>query len=458
MNPEPESPSTDWLSLGLLALLLGVLYLPFVNGAFDNLRWVLFSALIGAFLIFRLGDLAEPTSQTLLWLLGANAGLRVLSIFWSPDPGYTLLRAISLASMCIFLVVFAARACQARHFRQGMAVLAGYGGLLLLVTGVVYFAGWKYLPWNGYAVYRGVGEGRFCGIFGNPNQIGICAAVSVPLMVGLWMENRRRVWWLGLALLSVFLVLQSESRAGVLALLAGTAGMFLVYQRRAKGLILGVVALVSLVAMFGDTSALERGFASFASRGETTELNVEEIADNRMTRWTLGWQSIQKHFILGQGYGIGGVSDGVDPRLTDYDIGYPLHNSFLQVWQENGLAGLLLFLALIGGLYHRLLFREIAVPAGELHLLAGGLGVALAGVVSAFFESWLFSVGNLGTLPFWACMTLLWVRTGMESAKEEVTPLDQPWVTTHLPTAARAILPYASASSTRENPARPAQP
>ncbi|MDP0501752.1 MAG: O-antigen ligase family protein [Verrucomicrobiota bacterium JB022] len=441
-----ESKSPDYLSLLLLGLLFVVLYLPLINGGLDDVRWVLFSALIGGFMLFRTGDLMNPAGQTLLWLLGANAGLRLFSVFWSPDQAYTLLRAISISCMCGFLVVLASRAHELRHFRASIKVVAGYGAALAVVSSIVYFAGWKALPWNGYEVYRGIHGGRFAGVFGNPNQIGICAAVTVPLMIGLWLEKKKHIWWLAFAALAFYMVLQSQSRAGILALAAASAGMLLVYQRQAKGLILGGMLLVVLFAMFADTSAIEKGFASFASRGETTEFNVEDVAENRLTRWTLGWLSIQKHFVLGQGYGIGGVSDGVDPRLTDYDQGYPLHNSFLQVWQENGVVGLLLFLALVGWLYGRILLSDFPMPKGSQHLIAGCTGVAMGGMVSAFFESWLFSVGNLGTMPFWACMALLWMRTNPAPAEEmlvarqpEIEPLQ-----VAQPVYGRQILPYPS--------------
>ncbi|KAF0096305.1 MAG: hypothetical protein E1N59_272 [Puniceicoccaceae bacterium 5H] len=436
------------LSLLLLGLLLVVLYLPLINGAYSEVRWVLFSAIIGGFMLFRIGDLMNPYTQTLLWMLGANAGLRVLSVFWSPDQTYTLLRGISLACMSVFLVVLGSQAVRSSHFRATLRVVAGYGALLALVSGIVYFAGWKALPWNGYEVYRGIHGGRFAGVFGNPNQIGICSAVTVPIMLGLWLENKKRVWWLGFIILAIFLVIQSQSRAGVLALAAASAGMLLVYQRQAKGLILGGMALVIAFFMFADTSGIERAFASFASRGESTQFNLEEVADNRLTRWNLGWLSIQKHMVFGQGYGIGGVSDGVDPRLTDYDQGYPLHNSFLQVWQENGILGLLLFIVLMGVIYWRILMTDFPMPKGTQHLLAGCMGVAMGGVVSAFFESWLFSVGNLGTMPFWACMVLLWMRTSPATAgemlQEQEPARNLELVPDHQPAFGRSILPYPS--------------
>jgi O-antigen ligase len=84
------------------------------------------------------------------------------------------------------------------------------------------------------------------------------------------------------------------------------------------------------------------------------------------------------------------------------------HNSYLQVAQELGLFGLAFFMVLVLALLYAL-FKLVILhaPVPDRVLYSGFAGVVAGGLVNAFFESWLFSVGNLGAMPFWACAFLV---------------------------------------------------
>ncbi len=424
-----DSPRGDrWLCFGLF-LLFVELYLPYLGANLENLRWLLFSLTVIVFASTRLGGLREPAVKGLFFLFMANALLRVVSVLWSPDQIYTAMRAASLLLMLVFIAILAGEVVSRNIARSVLFVIALWAVGLILLSGLVYFAGWKQLPWNGYPVYRGINADRFAGIFGNPNQLGICAAVSFPILIGFFMENKRRVYLLAVAALAVFLLYKSGSRAGMLSIVAGTLGMLLVLREESRRLILVSIIALPIAAVAIDIDKIEQGVLGFISRSDATEFDVEEIADNRLYRWELGWKSIRKHPTLGQGYGIGGISDSANPEFTEFDQGYPLHNSFLQVMQENGFVGLVLFLVMLLPLYYRALTVRMSGASRHPHLLAGCMGVLIGGVVSAFFESWLFSVGNLGCMPYWVCVGIVWALTSPDAQQDEVDEFikDEDW-------------------------------
>jgi O-antigen ligase len=103
------------------------------------------------------------------------------------------------------------------------------------------------------------------------------------------------------------------------------------------------------------------------------------------------------------GYGFASSHLLVFPFTKDEEAGRALHNSYLEIFGDLGLPGLLLLLLIL----YRVAAKSIALiqQPGEYlerNINAVLISVFVAGSANAFFESWMFSVGNLTSLMYWA--------------------------------------------------------
>lgn len=403
----PESNRLQIIKSVRLSLLLVLLALlsPFFNESLANIRWVLFSGITALYVAKWSHYLRVPELKTLFVLFLLNGLLRILSIAWSPDPFYTAQRSVSLFLMTFYVMALCSLAVRENAIRGIVQALMMWAALIIAMSGAMVVLGYQNVPFSGLEVYRGI-TNRFAGVLGNPNQLGIFLIVSLPLMAAWWLEQTRRRWFLlPLLLAGVWMLIASGSRAGVLSLIAGAGGILFVLRIQYRVAIIVSIILGSIALSVVDTKDLESSVAGFFNRGPAKSFDLEEAASNRLERWELGWKSISKRPLFGQGYGIGGVNDGSNPLISDFDRGYALHNSYLQIWQENGLLGLVLTIVLLLGAILKVLKIKVA-PSRITYLTAGLVGVVFAGITSSFFESWLLSVGNIGTLPFWLSLVL----------------------------------------------------
>lgn len=101
------------------------------------------------------------------------------------------------------------------------------------------------------------------------------------------------------------------------------------------------------------------------------------------------------------GYGFGTESAVFVDRFYLFEGGYT-ENSFVGMYLQLGVVGtLLLLVPFLFALHaaYRLLKRRVCEE--DRAVVAAAAGVVGAGFVIAFFQSYLYSVGNVGTLTFW---------------------------------------------------------
>jgi O-antigen ligase len=400
----------------LLIAAHATLFLPFLGQPWmETARWVLFVALIAILFLIRSAVVVrgiQRISAFFILFLGA-AGIRLLSTAWSPDPIYTFMRGLSLiflAFLVAYLVEMIVSSGQLRVINTGIII---WIALLILPGLVLYAAGVKTVPFSEVEMELGV-LNRYSGILGNPNQIAICGAVMGPLVLAAFLE--RRQWWLLAVYIAILAsVYLSGSRSGALAQIAAIVAVpaFANRQLWPSIIIVGLLGLSLLHPSVRD------GAKDFFARGNAE--TIEEIGANRTSRWTEGFKSIMKRPLLGQGYGIGGMPlIGAHP--TEIDRGYPLHNSFMQLLQENGILGAIPVVGILVGLGLSLLKRGKNVHPTDRWIYAGFASAVLCGLVSSLFESWLLSVGNLGTLPFWICCAVVWLLANVPAPNHRTGP------------------------------------
>lgn len=237
-------------------------------------------------------------------------------------------------------------------------------------------------------------------VFPNANTHGMLLAFTIPCGFYLFLESRdKRFYTLSLLAMGFNLFMTfSRSSWGAAAL---AMAIILLYKYR-KAKYIGMVAAILLVASLPLVLNIEisvgkfsDGLFTLSSRGLLWQAAVKAIADRPIT-----------------GFGVGNSVGALD-MYSIYVLGRTPHNTFLRMWVEMGVFGLLIYLAFIYNImraFHKtnkktmLLVTVYAAIAGSLFqqifetMLLAGLSI-MGGyffVFSALFESLTKKQGGLG--------------------------------------------------------------
>jgi O-antigen ligase len=186
-------------------------------------------------------------------------------------------------------------------------------------------------------------EGRFNALSVNPNELGMTLALGLPMAwyLSLAQPQRRfaRLWQLYLPLAITAILLTASRGAfltmlGALAIIPATQGR-LRLRTKAALCVLAVASLV-LAANFVPEATLERL--------QTTRADIESgYFGNRGFIWRAGLDVAREHPLLGVGAGTFGAA--VEPSLN---FEWSSHSVPLSILVEDGIVGLLIFLAMFG--------------------------------------------------------------------------------------------------------------
>ena len=237
----------------------------------------------------------------------------------------------------------------------GLSVALAVQGIHQAQTGL----GWAAQP----MAYEGLhGRITWIGIFNDPNDLALAFIMVIPLLLG---EIFKREFFLlkamPLALVGVLIygVYLTDSRGGLLALMAVFAYFFIKRSRwRVAGGFVGL-ALAALVFLFGPSRL------GLMSAGE-------DSAAGRLDAWYYGFQLLKASPLFGRGMDM----------FTD---AYPLtaHNSFVLAFAELGLVG---YFCWVGLLYVSFkAFSLVQRHDRRLAPYAFGLQAGLVGYCAAAF-------------------------------------------------------------------------
>lgn len=171
---------------------------------------------------------------------------------------------------------------------------------------------------------------RLCalGIFSDPNDLAVI--LSVSMMVALFFMLEPRTFFVRLALLGLIGVCGyafslTQSRGGLIALLAGLSTFLLYRFSRRKATILAVLFLPALLIAVG---------------GRQTSINLdnsEDTGQGRVQLWIEALELFKEAPLFGVGQGV----------MAD-EVGHVAHNSYVQSFCDLGLFGGTLFVCSIG--------------------------------------------------------------------------------------------------------------
>lgn len=254
--------------------------------------------------------------------------------------------------------------------------------------------------------------GRFKGVFGNPNGLG----VFLNLTFILWMIVRKfelahftkkeNGYILFVLLISV---IWTGSRNGMMS-------MFLFYVMFKLIQINWFFALVVLGAILAFNDQLFEVFIGvisfFGLQGFFRVESLEE-GSGRIVAWQFAWLKIQEYFFVGGGFG----HDEHIMRPNYYwlsRLGHQggVHNSYLSLWMDTGILGVISYFGAILAIVGRAMRNNYVV-----------LAVVTSIAFNIYFESWLVASLNPFTIVYLTVFTILIGNlTGQDYVQQTIVP------------------------------------
>ena len=387
-------------------------------------RWVLLG-----WLCWQAWKLETPPGYCFNLPLTAVAALLIvvmlLSSIYAADTSYSLMRAASFA-----LLAFA--------MMKGLVFYLYNSTNAIQFFRLHYYAAWIVLPLFLLLLFSGTGYGvtvimgQYAGFFGNQNTIGAVSAFLTPYVVFHWQVLSTKRWQKGvdLALLGVILigVWLSGSRNGTVCTVVTIVIYFFVVSLRSRlRIVVAGTVFLSLLFFF---PALQTDLIRFIRKGTDRSSQVQDLRtqlteERRYEMWTGVWPRFVERSLTGYGFAQSHLL--VHEFTNDKEAGRSLHNSYLEIFGDLGLPGVILLVLLL----YQVSLKAFGVVTQSTFVLERQISAVFiagfaAGVLNAFFESWMFSVGNLISLLFWSATTGLIARTAWEPPAELARPLDLP--------------------------------
>ncbi len=256
----------------------------------------------------------------------------------------------------------------------------------ILIAGFVLFYGSE----SGYV------GGRFRGIFGNPNALGIFSYLVMMLFTtvninhGTLFSRSQKILIYGLILFSIVL---TGSRASLIATL-----IFLLFQRFfSRSPFLGFIALLAAVGVGEVVSSNIEVIVRALGLEEYFRLETLEGGSGRYFAWQFAWGHIQDYFVFGGGFANDEYIFG-KWRLYLEMMGHQggAHSTYLSMWLSVGIVGLLIFL--------RSLFLVFIKAAKTAPV---SLAILFSVLFSITYESWLVGSLNPFTILLLIIMTII---------------------------------------------------
>jgi glycosyltransferase involved in cell wall biosynthesis/O-antigen ligase len=364
----------------IAAIALGSASYPALKETGLEERWIALGTLAAWPLVSRrLPRL--PASRLLLVGLGTFIGLALLSVAWSIDRALTLGRTGAFA-LLLFVALLAVPAhTQLPHERRALAralaALLVAGAVCALVLGVA-----------DPATSRTYGPLR--GWLENSNTLGLWCAALAPCLLAV--HSRRLAMAGGIAVAAA--IVWSESRSAIFALSAVLLLLLPVSGWKRLGLA-GLVGTVILVlALTPAREALRyTGLGKFSGSGDF----IRSVTGARSEAWDVTARLVALEPLEGFGFGTGDRVfrlSGADKQFQYFEGNNP-HNAYLQLLLELGIAGVIVFGAVLSSAFAEA-WRLGRDPNRRPFLL-----MSIVLLVAAVVESILTSPGSAFSILFW---------------------------------------------------------
>jgi hypothetical protein len=400
------------------------------------LRWVALLALfVAAALLAREPAALARLRRSVLAAAVIFLALVVESAIWSVNPRLTLERAATVVVLFATAVSLAAGCARRPEMirRALWGIVAGavvVTALGLVVLAFDHAAAVEQATLDLPARYQGYGE--------NPDTVSLLLSLCLPIATWLAFHARTRTE-LATAVVAVVAfdasIAASGSRGAIAAGFTGTA-VAIVFARSplrvrivASGVALALLAATIVVALApkskGEAAAHPQPSAAvIAAGGPRPKPGYENVEADHPLSFDIGTQepgeAAPTHRTLfgltgrGEawrgaidladarpvlGYGFGTEGNVFVDRYANFAGGSP-EDSYIGIYLQLGAAGLVALLALLGALALAAL-RGWARPEALV-----SIAVLAAALVMAIVQSYIYSVGDIGTVTVWVCAFL----------------------------------------------------
>ncbi len=295
-----------------------------------------------------------------------------------------------------------------------------------------YYTAWITIAPMMLMLLSGVGYGvtiimnQYAGLFGNQNMYGTFSALITPYVLFHWRVVAQKKWekLAGVILLALIFggLWFSNSRNGMTSCVVAIATYFFVINLQSR---IRLVAIgVCLVAALAISTSLKSDLTRFIRKGADRSVEITSIASQLLEekRYEM-WKGVLPLFWKERltGYGFASSHLLVFPFTKDEEAGRMLHNSYLEIFGDLGLPGLILLLLIL----YRIAAKVLSMTRQRGEYLERSINAVfvagfIAGSVNAFFESWMFSVGNLTSLMYWSSVAGVVARWAWRPAEAPV--------------------------------------
>ncbi|WP_342513168.1 O-antigen ligase family protein [Sporosarcina sp. FSL K6-1522] len=221
---------------------------------------------------------------------------------------------------------------------------------------------------------------RYFGILNNSNMLGRLALLGVLLPIRLWSFYKgflKKVFFLFMIFSNTYLIILSDSRASMIALISVATFLIFIYAYRQ----LPTTVLILLISFLVAVSLI---IFMFYANNHTFSFSVDlnELTSGRFAIWSdmfgVGW--------LGLVFGMGSM--GVQGS----------HNGYLEIFRYFGVLGLITWLFVI---FYLLIRKSRASVNSKSLSNIIGFWIVIALMIYHLAEGSMVSVANLGGIYFW---------------------------------------------------------
>jgi len=255
-------------------------------------------------------------------------------------------------------------------------------------------------------------EGRFRGIFGNPNGIGIFCTLLfllfyllINLRPNLFSKSEKTITYFAI-ISSMFL---SGSRTALLSILI----YFIVKSINKYSSILSIVATIAISITYNFIMDNLLIIIYTLGLEDILRINTLESGSGRLIAWNFAWENIQKIFFFGKGFAYTEYlfhKNSVALSILGHQGN--AHNSYLTIWLNTGIIGFILFFSALFFLFYK---------GSKNSPLAFPILVPI--LISINFESWLAASLNPFTIIFIIIITILVTKKFWNETEDNTIPI-----------------------------------
>lgn len=379
-----------WRKLMFLELLLGFLFVLILSDtinsstdfakAFKNI----YILALAAIAILERKRFPQVNRIYLYFIPFILAGL--IGLLQSPIPTLAIQKTLSYILLIFVVPQFLIKSYE-DHGIDAIRNLVFFAAFMILMGFVLEIVD------PGYTYARG---GRYRGVFGNPNGMGIFASLVIALVYlkrdifpNIFSKNDLR-WLVVPALISLVL---AGSRTSIVAVL-----IFFVFTRLYRvSPVIGFLAFLGTAIISELVATNIVAIISGLGLSEFFRIDTLEGGSGRQIAWNLAWQTIQDSFWFGRGFAFDEWIMAKNQEALN-DLGHQggVHNTYLQIWLNTGIIGLILFL--------RAIFLNVIRGAARSRLAFPFLWLVMFSILP---ESWLAASLNPFSILFFIGLTVL---------------------------------------------------